>query len=293
MAVATVENAPAVVTSVLRPKDLPAPVPHAWHWPEYGAELAGTAWNVFVGLSAVVFNFAPGMPGARLIPDASLRLWVTGLIFAGSGSLFTISPWGRLSGAHLNPSVTLAFWAHGKMRWHDGVGYLVAQFVGGVAGAGLLALCWRKHASAVGGGVTLPGSGYTVAAAFGAEFTMTFGYLLAIFYFVSRSWLARWTPLMNWVVVAGLVWIGAGISGTSLNPARSFGPALVAETWRDQWIYFIAPPLGGVAAALLSPWMSRGREALTAKLFHSGLYRSIFKNCPLHARPLANGLAPL
>ena len=295
MAATIVENAPAATTAaaVLRPKDLPAPVPHDWHWPEYGAELAGTAWNVFVGLSAVVCNFAPGMPGARLIPDGSLRLWVTGLIFAGSGSLFTISPWGRLSGAHLNPSVTLAFCAHGKMRWRDGVGYLAAQCLGGAVGAGLLALVWKNHAADVNYGLTLPGTGHTAGQAFAAEFLMTFAYVLAVFFFVSRASLARWTPLMNWLVVAGLVWLGAGISGTSLNPARSFGPALVAGNWRVQWIYFLAPPLGGVLAAVLSPWLSKGREALTAKLFHSNLYRSIFKHCPLHTRDQPKMLATL
>ena len=283
MAAAQAENV-LVTTAVFLPHNLPDPVAHEWHWPEYGAELAGTAWNVFVGLSAVVGNFAPGMPGGRWIPDASLRLWVTGLIFAGSGSLFTISPWGRLSGAHINPSVTLAFWARGKMRWHDGVGYLAAQFVGGAAGAGLLAAVWGTHAAAVKDGLTLPGAGFSAGKAFEAEFLMTFGYVLAVFFFVSRSSLARWTPLMNWLVVSGLVWLGAGISGTSLNAARSFGPALVSGHWQDQWIYFLAPASGGVLAAVLSPWLSKGREVLTAKLFHSNLYRSIFKNCPLHPR---------
>ena len=145
--------------TVLRPRTLPAAPPDVWHWPEYGAELAGTAWNVFIGLSAVVFNMAPGMPGGRLIPDFGLRLWVTGLIFAGSGSLYTISPWGRLSGSHINPSVTLAFWVRGKVRGHDLLGYLVAQFIGGVLGALLLADVWRGHAVDVGNGRTLPGVG--------------------------------------------------------------------------------------------------------------------------------------
>ena len=99
LAMPTADSNSTASAAILVPKDLPPPVPHEWHWPEYGAELAGTVWNVFIGLSAVVFNFAPGMPGARWVPNAGLRLWVTGLIFAGSGSLFTISPWRRLSGA--------------------------------------------------------------------------------------------------------------------------------------------------------------------------------------------------
>lgn len=264
---------PAVIP---RAKDLPAAPPHVWHWPEYGAELAGTAWNVFIGLSAVVFNFAPGMPGARWIPDAGLRLWVTGLIFAGSGSLFTISPWGRLSGSHLNPSVTLAFTALGKVHWHDAFGYLVAQFAGGTLGALLLAFVWGSYAAGIGGGVTLPGPSYTAATAFRAEAAMTFFYLLAIFCFVSHRSLLRWTPLMNWIVVAGLVWIGAGVSGTSLNPARSLGPALVTGRWHAQWIYAVAPPTGALLAAAV--WrLASVRKLLTAKLYHVEFYRSIFR----------------
>ena len=278
---ASATSSTETINIIRRAKDLPAAHPHEWHWPEYGVELVGTAWNVFIGLSAVIFNFAPGMPGARLIPDPSLRLWVTGLIFAGSGSLYTISPWGRLSGSHINPSVTLGFYAQGKVHWHDMIGYLAAQFAGGALGATLLALAWGPHAAAVSDGMTLPGTGYTVAQAFTAEFLMTFSYVLAIFFFVSSHALARWTPLMNWVVVAGLVWIGAGVSGTSLNPARSFGPALVAQNWHTYWIYLVAPPLGAVLAAGFFRAAVTDRKVLTAKLFHSTHYRSIFKHIHL------------
>jgi aquaporin Z len=264
--------------AILRPRELGAAVPHDWHWPEYGAELAGTAWNVGIGLSAVVFNFAPGMPGARLVPDSSLRLWLTGLIFAGSGSLFTISPWGRLSGAHINPSVTLGFWAQGRMRRHDLLGYLGAQFLGGVLGVLVLCVVWGRHAAAVHNGMTLPGQGYTAGQAFCAESLMTFSYMLGIFHFVSHPRLVRWTPLMNWVVVAGLVWLGAGVSGTSLNPARSFGPALFSADWHGLWIYLLAPPLGALLAAGFFRLILSNRVLITAKLSHSPLYRTIFRH---------------
>ena len=274
-------------TILPRAKDLPPAPAHVWHWPEYGAELVGTATNVFVGLSAVTFNFAPDLLGARLVPDASLRLWVTGLIFAGSGSLYTISPWGRLSGSHLNPSVTLAFAAAGKMHWHDTLGYVAAQFAGGILGATLLTLAWGTHAAAVGGGATVPGPGYTAGAAFWAELAMTFAYLSAIFFFVSKHALLRWTPLMNWFVVAGLVWLCAGVSGTSLNPARSFGPALVSGTWRAQWLYLVAPTIGALLAA--AAWqLANARKLLTAKLYHVEWYRSIFRR--LHVPCKEEGL---
>ena len=272
---ATGESAFASGT-VLRPKTLPATRPRAWHWPEYGVECAGTMWNVFVGLSAVVFNMSPGMPGSRLIPDASLRLWITGLIFAGSGSLFAISPWGRLSGAHINPSVTLAFWARGKVQPHDLAGYLCAQFLGGALGAMLLTLVWGVHAAGVNNGMTLPGPAWSSGAAFAVEFLMTFSYVLAILFFVSHPRLLHWTALMNWFVVAGLVWLAAPATGTSLNPARSFGPAFVTGNWHAYWIYLLAPPAGALLAAAGTPYLTERGEVLTAKLFHSTRYRSIF-----------------
>jgi aquaporin Z len=76
------------------------------NWAEYTAELVGTVFNIFVGLSAVVFDFGQGLPMEHLIPDKSIRLLITGLIFSGSGALFAISPLGKLSGGHINPSVT-------------------------------------------------------------------------------------------------------------------------------------------------------------------------------------------
>lgn len=93
---------------------------HRWwkrlHWPEYGAELLGTAFLVFVGISAVVFDFDPSLPPVHLLPNMSLRMLITGLLFAGSGALVALSPIGMLSGGHINPAVTLAFWIQGKKR---------------------------------------------------------------------------------------------------------------------------------------------------------------------------------
>src|SRR6516164_9221383 len=115
-------------------------------WSEYAAEACGTGFNLFVGLSAGVINFSPDFPIAHLLPSPSLRLLITGLLFAGSGSLIAISPLGKLSGAHINPSVSLAFWLQGKMHRHDLVGYIVSQFLGAAFGAGLVVLLWGSRA---------------------------------------------------------------------------------------------------------------------------------------------------
>ncbi|GLV54287.1 hypothetical protein KDH_11350 [Dictyobacter sp. S3.2.2.5] len=79
------------------------------HWSEYASELMGTAWLVFIALSAATFNFGLGSPLAILLPNRSVRWLMTGLMLAASGPLVAISPPGKRSGAHLNPAVSLAF----------------------------------------------------------------------------------------------------------------------------------------------------------------------------------------
>ncbi len=250
-----------------------------FHWPEYGAELLGTGFLIFVGLSAVVFDFGKGLLPSSLIPDVSLRRLITGLIFAGSGSLVAISPLGKLSGAHINPSVSLAFWAQGKMKHLDLICYIISQFLGAIIGEVLLILVWRNYAHSVTNGMTLPGAGYPLWLVFVAEMSLTCLLVLLIFLFVSSHRLMRWTPLMNWFVVATMVWLESPISGTSLNPARSMGPALLTWLWTSQWLYCVAPPLGGLLAVGLFRLVTIGeRDVLTGKLFHAPRYRSIFKN---------------
>ena len=261
-----------------------APLPK-WHPPEYFAELAGTACLVFFGLSAVVFDFAPDLPMSHWLPNPSLRLLLNGILFAGSGSLVVISPLGRLSGGHINPSVSLAFWLSGKMHARDFVGYVVGQMLGGLLGATALVLAWRGHAATVRNGMTLPGAGFPLWFVFDCEVALTGLLVFLIFIFVSSKRLLHWTPLMNWIVVAMMVWLEAPISGTSLNPARSFGPALVSGTYTAQWLYFIAPLLGGMMGlAAFKLFTPAWRCLQTGKLVHAPHYRSLFR--PGAVRPL-------
>jgi aquaporin Z len=226
------------------------------------------------GLSAVTLDFGAHSPVASLIPSHSLRLLLTGALFAGTGALIAISPLGRISGAHLNPAVSLAFWLSRKMHDHDVAAYVIAQCLGGVLGAGVVRFAWSDSAS-VGFGVTRPGPGIVPVAAAAIEAGMTAVLVLTILLFVSRMRTARWTPLAVWVVVAVLVWQGAPLTGTSLNPARSLGPAIVAMNLQNLWVYLVGPPVGALAAALLV--MSRTQlRPVTAKLFHDPAYRSIF-----------------
>ncbi|MHB8314049.1 MAG: aquaporin, partial [Candidatus Dormibacteria bacterium] len=122
------------------PPSLAHPPQRGWHLREWSAEFWGTFALVLGGLSAVCLDFGQGSPVPHLIPSASLRLLLTGLLFAGTGSLVAISPPGRLSGAHINPCVTIAFWAGGHVSRDDLFGYLGCQFAGAVAGD--LAVHW-------------------------------------------------------------------------------------------------------------------------------------------------------
>lgn len=106
------------------------------HTPEYAAEFAGSLFLVFSVVIAVAIMFAPGSPALRFIPSPRLRLFVTGSILGGAGSLVAITPLGRLSGAHLNPAISLGFFAEGKMHLQDLFGYIAAQLGGAVIGVG-------------------------------------------------------------------------------------------------------------------------------------------------------------
>ena len=248
------------------------------HWAEYIAEFIGTTLVIFVGLSTAVFNFGEDLPMEQLIPNQGIRLLITGVVFAGSGSLVAISPLGKLSGAHINPAVSLAFWVYGKMGKLDFFGYMIGQFCGGIVGGFLLVTVWGKYAASVNNGMTLPGTDYSLLFVFSAEICMTFLLVLSISIFLSSRRLMQWTPLMTWLLMTAMVWWGSPISGTSVNPARSFGPALVTGFWQDQWIYYLAPILGSLMAVIVFRQLSMGkRSLLTGKLFHVPNYRCIFK----------------
>src|SRR5437763_11644686 len=181
---------------------------HVWwkhlHWFEYGA-----AFLVFDGVRAVVFDFRTGSPLAQVLAAASTRRPIAGLLFAGSGTLVAISPLGKLSGGHINPAVSLAFWMQGKMHHFDLGGYILGQLLGAIIGSLLVVLVWGGHAASVGYGATGPGAGYPLWIVFLAEVSLTFLLVFSIFLFVSSHRLMRWTPLMVWILVAVMVWLEA------------------------------------------------------------------------------------
>jgi aquaporin Z len=190
-------------------------MPHPFdklHPQMYAAELAGTALLVFLGLSIVILMWGQDAPLASLPISPDARRLVTGFLFGTVGAAIAFSPIGRMSGAHINPAMTFAFWLEGKLRWRD------ASFF------------W------------LPIAG---------EVMCTFLLVLLIFVFAAHKITQPFTPLVNPPLFALLTWLEAPISGASANPARSFGPEVVSRLWEGWWIYWLGPCLGAALAVLL------------------------------------------
>lgn len=243
------------------------------HPVEWLCEYAGTALLMCGGLSAICLDFGSGSRVAAALPSVSARLLLTGALFAATGSLIALAPLGRRSGAHLNPAVTLAFRITGHVHPHDLAGYVIAQCAGAITGTLLMRLAWGGIAQSVHDGVTALGPGVGGVAGTGIEALMTGVLILTVLGCVASKRLARWTPLAVWGVVTVLVWQGAPWTGTSLNPARSLGPALLDGAWSGYPIDVAGPLLGAVAAATLVRALPFWRP-LTAKLFHDSRYPS-------------------
>jgi aquaporin Z len=211
----------------------------------------------------VALCLAEGQPVAELLGSESERLLATGWLVGGWVGLIAVSPLGRLSGAHLNPAVSAAFWALGRLRGADLAGYAAAQALGALVGAIAFRLLWGEAAVSVGGGVTHPTVPAGVAAAL--EAGMTAILVATVVLFVSRERLMRWTPLAIVPVLAAIVWLGSPPTGASLNPARSEGPALAFGDLTDLWIY-VAAPLAGALAVALATRIASAAHPLTMRL---------------------------
>jgi aquaporin Z len=248
-----------------------------YHWPEYLMEAAGL--GVFM-LSACVFATLlqhPASPVAQVIQQPLLQRFLMGLAMALTAIGLVYSPWGKQSGAHLNPAVTLTFFRLGKIAPWDALLYIMAQFVGGILGVMLAATLLRQCIAdpAVNYVVTVPGS-CGPGVAFVAEVAITFVLMFVVLQVSNNRALNRFTGLCAGILVAMYITLEAPLSGMSMNPARTFGSAWSAQVWTALWIYFIAPPLGMLLAAELYVRWHGAPRVLCAKLHHHNTRRCIF-----------------
>jgi len=248
------------------------------HWPEYLMEAAGL--GLFM-ISACVFGVLlehSDSPARQAILDPALRHLLTGIAMGLTAISIIYSPWGKQSGAHLNPSVTLTFLRLGKVERWDAFFYVVAQFAGGIVGVLLAAAALRSalaHPS-VHYVVTVPGS-RGAGVAFLAELVISFILMSVILVVSNTPRLNRFTGLFAGALVATYITLESPISGMSMNPARTFGSAFSAQHWTALWVYFTAPLLGMLLAAQSYLWLKGARAVLCAKLHHDNDKRCIFR----------------
>src|SRR5215469_5502897 len=211
----------------------------SYEWRRLFSELLGTFFLVTVGVGG-------GMVAARFGASA-----VPGPVRAVSPGLMVMAVilfMGAVSGAHLNPAVSVAFALRGDFPWRRVGPYIVAQFAGAVLATLLLEALIGKQGSA---GLTLPGPGISTGTALAWEALLTTGLVSVVLGTASGA--QQLGPIAalgvgSYIILAGL--FSGPVSGASMNPARSLGPALVIGDWTSWWAYLIGPLLGaGLAVA--------------------------------------------
>jgi len=204
----------------------------------YLAELLGTFLFFAIGLSSIQ---AVGALGA-----AAPLLVVVPLGF-GLGLLAAIFAFGHLSGGHFNPAVTVAMVVDGRTSPSDAAGYIVAQVIGAIGAAALVLVLWDQ--AAVAGTITAPGSGFGDVQALALETILTAIFVLVIL--SSTRHAATHAALAIPLTLVAIHLVAVPFTGSSVNPARSIGPALLGGDLSKLWIYLVAPILGAVVAALI------------------------------------------
>ncbi|MBP6024141.1 aquaporin Z [Ferruginibacter sp.] len=229
---------------------------------KYLAELIGTMSLVLFGCGAAVIsggNVDGGTAGLGLL-GISLAFGLAVVAMA-----YTI---GGISGCHINPAITIAMLVAGKINSKDVAGYIIAQFAGAVAGAGILYLIASGQGNFKMGEWALGSNGwgegylgnYNITAAFITEAVLTFLFLYVIFNVTSKHGNSNMAGLAIGVTLVLIHLVAIPITGTSVNPARSFGPAIFAggKALSQLWLFVVAPIVGGVAAAIV--WKLTGED---------------------------------
>lgn len=225
------------------------------------AEFIGTAWLVLGGCGSAVL--------AAAYPE--LGIGFAGVALAFGLTVLTMAyAIGHVSGCHLNPAVTIGLWAGGRFRTKDVPGYMIAQVAGAVVGAGVLYVIasGAPGFSADGGfasngyGAHSPG-GYDLYAAFACEAVLTFVFLFVIMGATHGRAPVGFAPIAIGLCLTLIHLISIPVTNTSVNPARSTGPALFAGgiALQQLWLFWVAPLLGGALGGVAYRWLSPAEPA--------------------------------
>lgn len=202
-------------------------------WQRYLAEVLGTFILVFAGTTAIVGGIRSGIPPLLLAPFAF-----------GLALLAGLYAFAEVSGGHFNPAVSLGLYLDRRIDTGDLFGYWICQFIGAILGSLVLLAATSK--AAVAATTTRPTAGD--GPAFVMELTFTAIFVLVILHSSKSERYAGSALLAIPLTLLAIHFAAIPFSGSSVNPARTFGPALVGNVWTGIWIYFTAPPLGAIIA---------------------------------------------
>jgi aquaporin Z len=251
----------------------------AWQpqWRLYAIE--GALLGTFM-ISACFFVFLiehAASPLRGTIASPALRRAAVGAAMGLTAIALIYSPAGKRSGAHMNPAMTLSFLRLGRINPRDAAGYVAGQFVGAAAGVAFMTatVTWVRDPSVHFVATTPGAAGF--AAAWIAEFAISFALVLIVLTINKIPRLAPYTGCFAGLLVATYITLEAPISGMSMNPARTFGSALVGHVWTGWWIYLTAPVLGMLAGVEVHARLARRPDRLCGKLSHSRHTPCFFK----------------
>lgn len=249
------------------------------HWPEYLMEFGEMSLYLFCTCAFATLLQHPASPARHLFDSLIVRRALMGLAIGATVIALIMSPWGKQSGGHINPAMTVAFYRLGKVAPWDALFYGVAQFCGATSGIALATLLLRGAPGdrAVRYAVTAPGV-YGAAAAFEAELIISFILMMTVLVATNHERLARYTPYFVGSFYAINITFETPLSGMSMNPARTFGSTTYAGYWNTLWIYFMAPTVGMLAAAAVFLRVRHGAPPYCAKLDHANNKRCIFRH---------------
>jgi aquaporin Z len=212
-------------------------------WRTYAAELLGTFVLVFVGTTALVSAGRAGAPVLLVAPFAF-----------GLALLAGLYAFGEVSGGHFNPAVSLAMFLDRRLDARDLLGYWAAQFLGAILGTLILLLATSKHD--VASTATKPASD---GSAFLIELVLTAIFVLVVLQATISGRFGESALVAMPLTLVTVHLAAIPFSGSSVNPARTFGPDLVGNTWTGIWIYFIAPPVGAVLGWVIHAGVVTGK----------------------------------
>jgi aquaporin Z len=236
---------------------------------KFVAELVGTMLLVIVGVGVATLSFGFKLTGSSTSAGIVTTAFAFGLVLVALA--YTLGP---ISGAHVNPAVTLGFLVSRRVRLDEAIRYWVAQFAGGIIGAVII---WALFSGAPGYSTKTVGLGTDgwgkhsmlgigVGSAFGVEVVLTFIFVLVVLGATSRIGSPAAAGLAIGLGLACVHLLGIALTGTSVNPARSLGPALVVggDALKQVWLFIVAPLIGGGIAALLYGFLWPADEGVPA-----------------------------